>query len=269
MLKNFEGFLLDLLNRWDLEDQTYPLMQARFQKIVNKYPQETLDTLFFNIYFQYPKLLNFTRLRAFLSPQFNKIHLAISDYLNFINSTPASNIRALINREVRFICREIILLSLTDLKTRPQHRCQLRRSLKTSHPNEHYYNFQRVNMQEVIEQIPYLLRDAELIAELPDFSGVYFSKAELAPVWNSLQQYQLTPEDETNLESFLNHSIKKQVLSTLETFVQKSPDSLLVKKACAIYITLGEIIPWTKHAFIRRLLAVSYQEAITTIALQK
>lgn len=270
---NTEEFLSVLLEAWDKNSVSYPFLQARFHNFVNKSPQETLNTLFFNVYLKHPLLPNFTHLRSFLAPQSIKIYQGISRYLPFIQIIQNENIsdetKSLISREVRFLCREILIIALNNVKTQPQIRCRLFKTLQSIHPNPSNYNIKNINLQEIIELIPFHLETSDLLAELPYFSGIYFTAPELAPIWESLQQYKLKPCDEIKIENFLDLSKKRQVLMTLENFIHRYSDSPSIKKACAVYVTLGEVIPWVKHPFIRRLLAVSYQEAVTLLALQK
>jgi len=244
-------------------------MQARFHNFVNKSPQETLDTLFFKIYLQHPVLPNFAYLRSFLLPQSSKIYQGVSVYIKLIQNETFSDTESLISREIRYLCREILMIASGDMKVQPHIRCKLFKTLQSIHPNPRNYDFENINLQNIIAQIPLHLEKADLLAELPYFSGIYYTAPELAPIWDSLQQYTLKPDDEVKLECFLDLSKKQQILKTLENFIHKYTDSPYIKKACAVYITLGEVIPWVKHPFIRRLLAVCYQEAITLIALQK
>lgn len=270
---NTKEFLSKLLEAWDKNSVSYTFMQSRFHNFVNDSPRETLDTLFFEVYLQHPVLSNFTQLRSFITPQSMNIYKGISNYLPYIkvikHDNIYDNIRFLISREVRFLCREVMINALKDVKTQPNIRIQLFKTLRSLHLNPGDYTFDNdINPQEVIDLIPYYLEGSDLLAELPYFSGVYFTASELAPLWESLQQYEFKPDDEIKIDIFFDLSKKGQVLMTLENFIYRYSDSPSVKKAYAVYITLGEVIPWAKHPFIRRLLGVSYQEAITLMALQ-
>ncbi|MGB3913833.1 MAG: hypothetical protein WBK18_01415 [Thermacetogeniaceae bacterium] len=174
-----------------------------------------------------------------------------------------ADLKSVVSRDVRFVGREILMLTINDLRITQKERNHLFHTLQLISPKAEYYQFEKINIQEIIEQIPALLRKGDLLAELSDFSGIYFTAHELEPLWNSLQNYNFLPEDEAKLEDFFNLSIKHQILATLQNFINRNWYSPHAKIACAVYITLGEIIPWTKHPFIRRLLAVSYQEAKT------
>lgn len=164
--------------------------------------------------------------------------------------------------------REILILAINDLQVTQKERSHLFHTLQLISPSSEYYQLEKIDLQEIIEQLPVLLRKGDLLAELPDFSGLYFTAHELESIWGALQKYTFTPEEEAKLEEFLNLAIKHQILATLHNFINKNGNSPYAKIACAVYITLGEIIPWAKHPFIRRLLAVSYQEAKTLIKLQ-
>ncbi|MDH7576353.1 MAG: hypothetical protein QHH75_00755 [Bacillota bacterium] len=113
----------------------------------------------------------------------------------------------------------------------------------------------------MIANLPFYLEKADLLAELPQFSSIYFTTDELSCFLNSLQSYRLTQENEASLEKLLSAPRKKQILNELFHFTRTFPLIRNAKQAFAIYISLGEIIPWTRHPFMRRLLAVSYQEA--------
>ncbi|HHY41065.1 MAG TPA: hypothetical protein GX502_07415 [Syntrophaceticus sp.] len=164
--------------------------------------------------------------------------------------------------------REILILAINDLQVTQKERSHLFHTLQLISPKPEYYQFEKINTQEVIEQISVLLRKGDVLAELSDFSGLYFTAHELEPLWDSLQRYKFLPEDEAKIEDFFNLSIKHQILVTLQNYINRNWYSPYAKIACAVYITLGEIIPWAKHPFIRRLLAVSYQEAKTLIKKQ-
>jgi hypothetical protein len=95
---------------------------------------------------------------------------------------------------VRFLCREIIINVLKDLKTQPNIRIQLLKTLRSLHLNPDNYTFHNnINPQEIIDLIPYYLEGSDLLAELPYFSAVYFTASELTPLWESLQQYEFKP----------------------------------------------------------------------------
>ncbi|HHW29042.1 MAG TPA: hypothetical protein GXX21_05775 [Syntrophomonadaceae bacterium] len=159
--------------------------------------------------------------------------------------------------------REILILAINDLQVTQKERSHLFHTLQLISPRPDYYKLERIDLQEILEQIPVLLRKGDLLAELPDFSGLYFTAHELEPLWGALQRYNFLPEEEAKLENFFNLAFKHQILATLHNFINRNWNSPYAKLACAVYITLGEIIPWAKHPFIRRLLAVSYQEAKT------
>jgi len=270
---NTKEFLTKLLEAWDNNSVSNIFMQSRFHSFVNDSPQETLDTLFFDVYIQHPLLSNFTQLHSFITPRSSSIYQGITDYLphiKVIKNDTTNNTRFLISREVRFLCREVIISALNDVKTQPNTRFQLFKTLQSLHLNPENYAFDnQINPQEIIDLIPCYLEGADLLAELPYFSGIHFTASELTPLWESLEQYHFNPDDEIKIDSFFDLSKKAQVLKTLENFIHRYPDSPSIKKAYAVYISLGEIIPWSKHPFIRRLLGVSYQEAITLMALQK
>lgn len=195
---NINEFLSKLLEAWDKNSVSYTFMQSMFHNFVNDSPSETLDTLFFEIYLQHPVLSNFTQLRSFITPQSINIYKGISSYLQYIevakNDTIYDNIRFLISREVRFLCREIIINVLKDLKTQPNIRIQLLKTLRSLHLNPDNYTFHNnINPQEIIDLIPYYLEGSDLLAELPYFSAVYFTASELTPLWESLQQYEFKP----------------------------------------------------------------------------
>lgn len=264
-MNNTEYFIETLLDYWGEESLSYPFMQARFHKFVKQYQRETLETLFYKMYLNHPSLPDINSLRSFLIPQSRYIYREISSFLPSTWNWPTSNIKSVISREVRFVGREILILALNDLQTTYQERSHLFNTLRLTSPKRSHYNFNNIDIQEVIEEIPSLLKSADIIAELTDFSGIYFTAYELAPLWDSLQRYEITAEDEQKIEVFLQLPIKYQILTTLYNFIQKSANTPSAKMACAVYITLGEIIPWVKHPFIRRLLGVSYQEANTLI----
>ena len=269
-MKNTEKFISALLESWKNESVSYPFMQARFHKFLKLSCRETLETLFFKVYLNHPLLPDINSLRSFLIPQCRHLYHGISSFLPMTWNFPTTaDLKSVVSREVRFVGREILILAINDLQITQKERSHLFHSLQLISPRPEYYQFEKINIQEIIEQIPVLLRKGDLLAELSDFSGLYFTAHELEPLWGSLQRYKFLPEEEAKLENFFNLAIKHQILATLQNFINRNWYSPYAKIACAVYITLGEIIPWAKHPFIRRLLAASYQEAKTLINLQK
>lgn len=78
---NTKEFLTKLLEAWDNNSVSNIFMQSRFHSFVNDSPQETLDTLFFDVYIQHPLLSNFTQLHSFITPRSSSIYQGITDYL--------------------------------------------------------------------------------------------------------------------------------------------------------------------------------------------
>lgn len=266
MSNNLDRFLTDFLNYRPPNTTTNSFMHKKFYNLVNKDPEKTLNKLFFELYLQHPAISRFSQLRSFLIPHFSEVYNGFSDYAlvlqNYLEKGVLSETKVIISREARFITKEILLLTLNTYKTPLKVRSKLIHTLRLLQINPCFEKELPVSPWKLLSNLSDDLKKAELLAELPDFSGVYFTAPELATLWNAIARFNLTPTDEEDLEYFLNLSRKKQVLFTLKNFISRCPEPIYIKKASVIYISLGEIIPWTKHPFIRRLLAVSYQEAL-------
>ena len=117
-----------------------------------------------------------------------------------------------------------------------------------------------IPIKEALANIDLYLDKADLLAELPQFQPVYFTGDELAG-FHRLQILRSTPELESQLEITLTPLRKREILQVTSRFIQACPLPFFANQALAVYITLGEVIPWHQHAFIKRLLAVSVQEA--------
>ncbi len=115
--------------------------------------------------------------------------------------------------------------------------------------------------EDVLVNLSSYLKKADVLAELPQFLPVIFTTDELKCFKTLLSTYHFTEDDEIVLEKLLVTARKKHILQTLKHFVLTYPIEDYTKKAFAIYISLGEIVPWAKHSFVRRLLVVSYQES--------
>lgn len=269
-MSNFLEVLTNVLDDWRFTNSTDPFLQRKFHHLVNQHPQKTLNTIFFELYLKHPAINRFSSLRRFFVSQCDHVYSGFSDYALILQNTMRKEILAdnasIINREARFITKEILALAINNRKTPARSRSRLINNLHLLITNPCFEKTLPETLEELLGNLPGYLEKADLLAELPDFSGVYFTASEIAPLWNALSRYTLTSEDEKKLELFLNLPRKKQILFTLSNFIRRCPDSTFVKKACAVYISLGEIIPWTKHPFIRRLLAVSYQEALALMS---
>jgi len=197
-MNNTEEFILRLLESWKNESVSYPFMLARFHKFIKQACRETLETLFYKVYLNHPLLPDINSLRSFLIPQCRYLYNGISNFLPLTWNFPTTDLKAVVSREVRFVGRELLILAINDLQVTQKERCHLFHTLQLISPSSEYYQFERIDLQEIIEQLPVLLRKGDLLAELPDFSGIYFTAHELEPLWGSLERYNFLPEEEKN-----------------------------------------------------------------------
>lgn len=264
-----DNLLSEVIDDWRINNSNNSFLQKKFHQLINQQPEKALNKIFFELYPKHPVINSFSALRKFFITKFEHVYRGFSEYTIILQKAmekgELSESEFILSREARFIIREILILALNSPKTSPQHRSLLFKNLNLLKTNPYYRKLIPESQEELLSNLPFYLEQAELLAELPDFSGVYFTVSEMAPFWDAISRYTLTAADENKLELFLNLSRKQQILFTLVNFIRRYPDISLVKKASAVYITLGEIIPWAKHPFIRRLLAVSYQEALTLV----
>jgi hypothetical protein len=263
------NLLSEVLDDWRFNNSNNSFSQKKFLQLVNQQPEVVLNKIFFDFYPTHPAINSFSALRRFFITKFEDIYRGFAEYTTILQNAMEREVLSdsefVLSREARFIIKEVLILAINSPKASPQHRFLLFKNLNLLKTNPYYRKLIPESQEELLSNLPFYMEQAELLAELPDFSGVYFTAPEMAPFWNAISKYTFTAADEYKLELFLNLSRKQQILFTLANFIKRCPDISLVKKASAVYITLGEVIPWTKHPFIRRLLAVSYQEALTLI----
>ncbi len=113
---------------------------------------------------------------------------------------------------------------------------------------------------EVAWNLAMYLTPAQKLADYPQFSHVYFLPIELVPLAFDLENYNLSPFNENYLETLLHSTRKGAIKACLLNFAQTFPLVLQAKWAYAVYLSLDQG-QWSKHPFIRRLLANSYWEA--------
>lgn len=253
-------------------DQERQWLSARFRQMVNNQPQAILDALFFNCYQETPSLSRFSQLRHFLVPHASYIYPGVASYAKHLQSSPVTSedcIRqVLILREARFLCREIVTLVLSDAVIPFTRRKVLHQSLQWLKVVPESLANSHIDQDEVLANIHRYLSRSDLLAELPQFQAIYFTGDELSHL-SGLQIYRSTPDLESQLERVLIPLRKRDILKVLQQFIQTCPLPLHTKQAFAVYISLGEVIPWHRHSFIKRLLAVSFQEAKVYACLQK
>jgi hypothetical protein len=238
------------------------LPMIRFRQAVNREPRKTLDTLFFDCYQTLPGLSRFSQLRKLLVPLSSYIYPGIALYAGYLHTpeTQTSNQRSLVSREARYLCREIVMLALNDAAIPPGERKKLHQALQWLKVTPAVPADIPNTMKEVLAHIDLYLDKADLLAELPQFQPAYFTGDELA----GFRQPQILGsqlELEAQLEITLTPLRKREILHFTAKFIQACPLPFLANQAIAVYITLGEVIPWHQHAFIKRLLVVSIQEA--------
>ncbi|HHW42002.1 MAG TPA: hypothetical protein GXX19_12825 [Syntrophomonadaceae bacterium] len=260
-----QNLLNALLNAWQSNSADLTFLQSRWRDFVNANPVETLDATFFNMYQNHPTLLTFSQLRSFFLPQVPHILNGLIPYIQHLGDSRNQGFDSepihFVTREVRCLCREAMLYALNNPKTSPQTRANLLRALNLLRITQFNYENLSFGPEEVLVNLPFYLKKADVLAELPQFLPVIFTTDELKCFKTPLSTYHFTEDDEIVLEKLLVTARKKHILQTLKHFVLTYPIEDYTKKAFAIYISLGEIVPWAKHSFIRRLLAVSYQES--------
>jgi len=218
-MNNTEQFISALLESWKNESVSYPFMQARFHKFIKLSCKETLETLFFKVYLNHPLLPDIYSLRSFLIPQCRHLYNEISTFLPLTLNCPITDLKSVVSREVRFVGREILILAINDLQVTQKERSHLFHTLQLISPKPEYYQFEKINTQEVIEQISVLLRKGDVLAELSDFSGLYFTAhyedAKRQLLWEkygTTENVTVTPEE---VQTFIDQKEKESQRLTL------------------------------------------------------
>jgi hypothetical protein len=258
------GELITSLSDGSQPDDAGRFLLNRFLRMVNKHPQETLDTLFFDCYQAIPGLARFSQLRAFLVPHASFIYPGVAAYARRLQPIPGDDgcgRQALIAREARYLCRELVILVLQDPAVPPGERQKLHQALHLLRVAPEAPAGVSIRIRDVMDNISRYLDGSDILAELPDFQAVHFTNDELA-MFHGLNIPLPAPEVESQLEAVLLPLRKREILQATRRFARSCPLPRLANQAIAVYITLGEVIPWHRHAFIKRLLVVSHQEAM-------
>lgn len=110
---------------------------------------------------------------------------------------------------------------------------------------------------EVINNLDYYLKDADILADLPEFAEIYFPAEKVQPIALQLENYRLNPFGKNYIARLMDANQQETIKNQLEHFIKNFPVKQYTKQAFAVLMTLGRLIPWESHPFILRLVANS------------
>ncbi|MCK8825190.1 hypothetical protein [Fuchsiella alkaliacetigena] len=248
----------------------------KFEQLIKNDPQATFNHLFFSYYYPRREKLKLEKFEKILRLIIDNIYLQVISYLNYLQEPYQKALKNL--EEYQKLCtfikklrgklRRLLEEMLKDNRTPRAVKGVVKNGLHKAAKIDAYAQRKLETAQrdfdgeEIAANLSTYLENSEALADLAYFSSLYFTKQELIPIQNQLENKNFNQFTEEFLKKeLLTPSTKEKILNELQEFIDDYPLYKLVKQAYAIYLTLGKIIPWEKHPFIKRLVFNSYVEA--------
>lgn len=117
--------------------------------------------------------------------------------------------------------------------------------------------------QSVTNHLGFYLHRSSALADLPELRPAHLPAAEVFPLGMFFQKYSLNPIARRYLENLYTSARRTQLLEILLGLAENYPIEMLAKQAFALYVHLVDSSTvWSNNAFICRLAANSYWEAV-------
>ena len=257
-----------------LEDNNFYLL--RFEQLIKNDPQATFNHLFFSYYYPRRQKLKLEKFEKILRLLIDDIYLQVISYLNYLQEPYQKALENLAQyqelcnfiKNLRGKLRRLLEEMLRDNRTPRAVKGVVKNGLHKAVKVDTYAQRKLETAdrdfdgEEVAANLDTYLENSQALADLAYFNNLYFTKQELAPIQNQLKNKSFNQFTEEFLKKELLTANKKEKISNkLKEFIDEYPLYKLVKQAYAIYLTLGKVIPWEKHPFIKRLVFNSHLEA--------
>lgn len=249
------------------------IIEAKLKQHLRRYPKQSFEVLLIDYYGNQEKVTAY-QLEKRLFPLAGDIYTAVILFVNYLDMIQLDSVN--IDKQVtskrklpyiRRFCRAMLLLALESpdisLPGRKRIQMTLAQMLDVDKKSQQLQLSTRLpfDSNEVFSRVKEFLEDADRLADLPQFSSVYFTMRELEPIANQLEQWKLNPFSRNYLKKILDESKKQQIRRALQSIIYKHPIKQQAKQAYAIYLTLDTLgYDWIDHPFIRRFIANSYLE---------
>ncbi|MDW7674281.1 MAG: hypothetical protein SCK28_07095 [Bacillota bacterium] len=244
----------------------------RLKQQLARFPKEAFAELLLN-YYAADQKVNGYLLEKRLFPLAKDIYLGLIIFIDIFEQVYLTE-----NKEkskvdqglpyLRRFCRAMLLTAMKEEDLPLTGRKRIETALKRMIINDHLVHQLKLmkelpfDGQEVLLKLKNYLQDADVIADLPDFSQSYFSKEEIEPIWHDLENWTLNKFSRKYITSLLSDKKKQQIRRNLQQVIYKHPVISQAKQAYAIYLTLDMTgYDWVDHPFIRRIIGNSFLES--------
>ncbi|MBO8169820.1 MAG: hypothetical protein H0Z35_11645 [Thermoanaerobacteraceae bacterium] len=249
-------------------DKTSNFALYRFYHLVEQHPVQVLEVLFFQYYWR-NQAVDYLTLKRFLKKHAPAIYPAI---LKFTVHLERSYLLACLDKkffsvQVRFLgqLRHLIKDILTNLQGRSYvNTTKIAVTLRNMKHTDDMVLQLKENVKVpfecvlVLENMEPYLRNADSLADLPQFRCVYFAFNDLKNFAMQIENNNWSPFLYKHLEQLLTAEKREQIRQVLKHLIENHTVPGQVKQAFVLYMTLPDDIPWHKHPFIKRLVYNSY-----------
>lgn len=113
---------------------------------------------------------------------------------------------------------------------------------------------------EVQEHLLRFLQAADVLADLPQFGVIAFSKTEIEPLASDLLKFRLSPHSLRYLQNLFHPERREAILSVLAYLAKQYPLITICRQSYALMLSLDDSRGWGSHPFCLRLVANRYWE---------
>ncbi|MDP4161386.1 MAG: hypothetical protein Q8911_16790, partial [Bacillota bacterium] len=108
---------------------------------------------------------------------------------------------------------------------------------------------------EIQEHLVHFLRTADVLADLPAFEVLSFTKEEINPLASDLMHHLLTPHSRRYIQNLFYDERREAILAVLAHIAKLYPIINTSRQAYALMLSLDNPNIWSKHPFCLRLIA--------------
>ncbi|AET66409.1 hypothetical protein Desor_0720 [Desulfosporosinus orientis DSM 765] len=108
---------------------------------------------------------------------------------------------------------------------------------------------------EVQENLVRFLKTADLLADLPEFEVVSFTKKEISPLSSDLTRFRLSPHSRRYIQNLFHPERREAILNVLAHITKNYPLLFTCRQAYALMLSLDNPEIWWNHPFCLRLIA--------------
>lgn len=114
--------------------------------------------------------------------------------------------------------------------------------------------------QSIQENLSKFLECADVLADLPEFKVISFTRDEIAPLDSELKRYRLNPLSRRYVQNLFHRNRREAILSVLAYIGKNYPLLGTCRQAYALILSLDNPERWDKHPFCLRLIVNRFWE---------